>query len=103
MAFQDAVVENKVGLEIVLIDEDSLLASLEAETAAHLQQECLQVIQDVRLQLGFRIDFLRLYPQKFERHRIVQNIARSQLLGVLHGKFLQRFLVLRKPHALVVL
>jgi len=71
VAFQDAVVENKVGLEIVLIDENSLLASLEAETAAHLQQECLQVIQDVRLQLGFRIDFLRLYPQKFERHRVV--------------------------------
>ena len=77
VAFQDAVVENEVGLEVVLINEDSLLTSLEAETATHLQQERLQVVQDVRLQLGFCIDFLRLYPQKFERHGIVENVARS--------------------------
>jgi len=57
-AYQDAVVENEVGLEVVLINEDSLLTSLEAETATHLQQERLQVVQDVRLQLGFCIDFL---------------------------------------------
>ena len=95
VALQDAVVENKVGLEIVLINENSLLTRLKAEAAPHLQQEGLKVIQYIRFQLCFRIDFLRLYPQEFKCHRIMKNVARSQLLGVLHGEFLQGFLILR--------
>jgi hypothetical protein len=39
VALQDAVIENKVGFKIILINEDSFLSSLEAEAAPHLQQE----------------------------------------------------------------
>ena len=49
MAFQDAVVENKVGLEIVLVYEDALLAGLETETATHLKEELLQMVKYCRL------------------------------------------------------
>ena len=46
VALKDAVVEDKVGFEIVLVDEYTLLPRLEAETAAHLHQHRLKVIED---------------------------------------------------------
>jgi hypothetical protein len=49
MAFQNTVVENEIGFEIVLINEYSLLAGLEAETAAHLKEELLQMVKYCRL------------------------------------------------------
>ena len=41
MAFQDAVIEYKVGKEIVLINQDTLLPSFKAESMPHFQQEVL--------------------------------------------------------------
>jgi hypothetical protein len=41
MALQDAVIEHKVGKEIVLINQDTLLPSFKTESMPHFQQEVL--------------------------------------------------------------
>ena len=82
MALQDAVIEDKVGLEIILVYKNALLAVFEAEASAHLQQKTLKVVQNGRFQFGFRIVFIRLYAQELQRDGIVNYIARCNLLRI---------------------
>ena len=49
VTLQNAVVEDEIGLEVVLVNEDALLTILEAETVSHLQEEPLKVVQNGRL------------------------------------------------------
>ena len=56
MAMQNAVVEYEVGLEIIMIDEDSLLSSLETESLTQFHKERLEIVEDSRLKFGFGID-----------------------------------------------
>ena len=60
MAFQNAVVEDQVGIEIVLVYKYALLSGFEAESAAHFKQELLKVVQNGGFQLCFREHILRL-------------------------------------------
>ena len=45
MAMQNAVVEYEVGLEIIMIDEDSLLSSLETESLTQFHKERLEIVE----------------------------------------------------------
>ena len=83
MAFQDAVVENEVGLEIVLVNEDPLLSGLEAEAATHLHEYHLEMVENGGFQLALSIDVLRRQPQEFKRHGVVDDFVRRQLLRIL--------------------
>ena len=56
MAMQNAVVEYKVGLEIIMVDENSLLSSLETESLPQFHKERLKIVEDSSLKLGFSID-----------------------------------------------
>ena len=53
MALQDAVIEHKVGKEIVLINQYAFLPGFKAEAMPHFQQEALQVVKDGLLQVVF--------------------------------------------------
>ena len=53
MTFQDAVIEYKVGKEIILINQDTFLSGFKAESMPHFQQEVLQVVKDGLLQVVF--------------------------------------------------
>ena len=83
MAFQDAVVEDKVGFVVVLVNKDVLLAILEAEAAPHLQEKPLQVVQNGRLQLCLCIGIQLFHAKKLQRDWIVQNLSGRYLLRCL--------------------
>ena len=67
---QYAVVEHKVGIVVLVVDDDAFLASLEAETLAKLENELLQVADKRILQVMFVNNFLRLQSKKLERERL---------------------------------
>lgn len=75
---QYAVVENKVGIVIFVVDDDAFLASLEAETLAEFEDELLQVADKRILQVMLVNNFLRLQSKKLERERLaICNSAES--------------------------
>ena len=45
VTFQYAMIENEIGLVIILIYKNAFLAIFKAKTAAPLQQESLQIVQ----------------------------------------------------------
>ena len=69
-AMQYAVVEHKVGIVILVVDDDAFLASLEAEALAEFEDELLQVADKRILQVMLVNNFLRLQSKKLERERL---------------------------------
>jgi hypothetical protein len=53
MAFQDTMVENKISLEIIVIDKNAFLSRFETESGTHFQQELLKVVKDGGFEFGF--------------------------------------------------
>lgn len=70
VAMQYAVVEHKVGIVILVVDDDALLASLEAEALAEFEDELLQVADKRIFQVMLVNNFLRLQSKKLERERL---------------------------------
>lgn len=91
-AMQYAVVEHKVGIVILVVYDDTFLASLEAETLAEFEDELLQVADKRILQVMLVNNFLRLQSKKLERERLaylqlcrivaLNRRERKQLLGI---------------------
>lgn len=52
---KDAVVEDEVGLEVVVVDEYALLAMFEAEALTKLHKELLYLVEDGGLELSWLI------------------------------------------------
>ena len=69
-AMQYAVVEHKVWIVIFVVDDDTFLASLEAEALAEFEDELLQVADKCILQVMLVNNFLRLQSKKLERARL---------------------------------
>ena len=76
IALQEAVVEHEVNIEMFLIEGEALLARFKEEAFAHLEQEIAHAGDDGVLQLGFRVSFLRLEPEKFEGDGVFNHICR---------------------------
>ena len=79
MAMQYAVVEYEVGLEIIMVDEDSLLSSLETEPLTQFHKERLKIVEDSSLKLGFGIDFCLRDAEELKCEGI------TQVMVWLHG------------------
>ena len=90
MAMQNAVVEYEVGLEIIMIDEDSLLSSLETESLTQFHKERLEIVEDSRLEFGFGIDVCLRDTKELKRERV------AQVMVWLHGFMLRGEHVLLK-------
>lgn len=65
-AMQDAIVEHKVGIVILVVNDDALLTSLKAEALAKFKDELLQVIDNRILQVMFTHNFLCFQSKKFK-------------------------------------
>ena len=78
VAFENTMIKDKVRFEIIRVDKDSFLPSLEAETIAHFLQEILYMVYDSLLQIRFSPCLLTLKAQEFKRNRLVKDIHRSQ-------------------------
>ena len=50
---QDAIIENKVGIVIFIVNDDSFLPGFKAESFAHFQQKFLKVIHQGLFQIAF--------------------------------------------------
>ena len=95
MAMQNAVVEYEVGLEIIMVDEDSLLSSLETESLTQFHKKRLKIVEDRGLKLGFGIDFCLRDTEEFKREWVAQVMVWLQ--GFMRGEhvLLKGFLVSR--------
>ena len=76
MALQDAVIEDKVSLKVVLIHQDAALPRFKAKALAHLEQEVLQMIKNLAFQFALGEDILLLQSQKLQRHRVMDSMLR---------------------------
>ena len=63
---QNTIVEHKVGVIILVIDNDALLASLKAETLTKLKDKLLKMANQGILQIVFIHYFLRLQSEKLK-------------------------------------
>lgn len=79
VTLDQAVVEDEIHVEVVLIESESLLTSLEQEALSHLQQEGLHLVDDGILQFGLRICGIRLQPEKLEGDGILDDVGRLLL------------------------
>lgn len=76
IALQQAVVEHKVDIVVLLVEGEPLLTFLEEEAFAKLQQERLQLADDGFLQFRLCIGFFRSQAQELQCHRILDDVRR---------------------------
>ena len=74
VAAQEAVVENEVQEVVLAVEGESFLPGLEEKTLAQLDEKPLQVGDDGRLQIGFRIAGLLLQAQELEDESFFQEV-----------------------------
>lgn len=77
-AMQNAVVEHKVGIIVLVVNDNALLAGLEAEALAEFEDELLQVSYKCILQVMLIHDILCFQSKKFKSERLTN----LQLCGI---------------------
>ena len=80
---EDEVVENEVGLEIVMIDEDTFLTMLEAEALAKFHEEVLYLVEDGGFELGLGIDIGFGEVEELEGHGVAKDVTSLHRFGCL--------------------
>ena len=68
----------QVDEEVLSADQDALLTRLEAEAAAHLEQEGLESVHQRVLQVRLADDFRRFQAEELERTRGLRPRVRSR-------------------------
>jgi hypothetical protein len=79
------------------------LPRLETETAPHLHQHHLKVVQYGVFKLALGNNIVRRQVKKFKCYRVVDNVTRGELLSIICRQALEGFLVFRLSHTLIVL
>ena len=89
---QNAVVEHKVGIIILVVNDNALLSGLKAETLAKFENKLLQMTDESFLQVMFVNYILCLKSKKLECERLtylqlcrivtLYGRERKQLLGI---------------------
>jgi hypothetical protein len=65
MAFEPAVIEDQVDKGVIVANQDALLAGLEAEAMAKLEQELLQMVEKLVLEVRLTHHLARFETKKF--------------------------------------
>lgn len=83
-AMQNTVVELEVGIVVLVVNDNALLASLKAETLAELEDKLLQVSDKCILQVMFIYYLLCFQPEEFKG----EGLTYLQLCGIvtLYGR-----------------
>ena len=86
---QNAIVEHKVGIKVLVVNDNTFLSRLKAETLAKFTNELLQMTDESFLQVMLVNYILCLKSKKLECERLTY----LQLCGImaLHGRQRQQF------------
>lgn len=80
---EDAVVEDEVGLKVVVVNEDAFLTMFEAEALAEFHEEVLDLVENGGFEFGFGIDIGLGEVEELEGHGVAQDVAGLHGFGCL--------------------
>lgn len=101
IAAQQAVVEDEIDEEMVLVEGEALLPGLEEKAFAQLQQKLFEPVNDGGFQVGFGIASFLVKAEEFQDVRLFEDVRRRNDDLSLAGKPLDLFLVFAEGETFV--